>query len=135
MRKKHHGSKRAGDASSAYTNAAKRRGMEEGSAGTNGTNITSQMGVGNGGPMYTVFGASCSSSRKLIFGAISAKWNFSVLQKQQATDAISFLRYQNSSICRLLAHTYFNFSVFHLLSSLNFSMAGSYGFFWRYLGM
>ncbi|KAL4361953.1 hypothetical protein GQ457_04G008830 [Hibiscus cannabinus] len=52
MRKKHHGSKRAGDASSAYTNAAKRRrGMEEDSAGANGTNITSQMGVGNGSPV------------------------------------------------------------------------------------
>ncbi|XP_039060686.1 uncharacterized protein LOC120204724 [Hibiscus syriacus] len=51
MRKKHHGSKRAGSASSGYTNAAKRRrGMEDGSAGAHRTNITNQMGVGNGGP-------------------------------------------------------------------------------------
>ncbi|KAE8730127.1 LRR receptor-like serine/threonine-protein kinase GSO1-like [Hibiscus syriacus] len=51
MRKRHHGTKRAGSASSGYTNAAKRRrGMEDGSAGAHGTNISNQMRVGNGGP-------------------------------------------------------------------------------------
>ncbi|XWS63878.1 hypothetical protein CRYUN_Cryun06bG0139200 [Craigia yunnanensis] len=51
MRRKHHASKRASGASSTgYTNDAKRRrGMEDGSASTHGTNITNQMGVGNGG--------------------------------------------------------------------------------------
>ncbi|XP_007043977.2 PREDICTED: uncharacterized protein LOC18608980 [Theobroma cacao] len=51
MRRKHHASKRASGASSTgYTNAAKRRrGMEDGSGSTHGTNITNQMGVGNGG--------------------------------------------------------------------------------------
>ncbi|XWS69272.1 hypothetical protein CRYUN_Cryun04dG0164600 [Craigia yunnanensis] len=51
MRRKHHASKRASGASSTrYTNAAKRmRGMEDGNASTHGTNITNQMGVGNGG--------------------------------------------------------------------------------------
>ncbi|XVE92110.1 hypothetical protein REPUB_Repub01dG0068900 [Reevesia pubescens] len=51
MRRKNHASKRASAASSTgYTNAAKRRkGMEDGSASTHGSNITNQMGVGNGG--------------------------------------------------------------------------------------
>ncbi|KAK8655594.1 hypothetical protein V6N13_108168 [Hibiscus sabdariffa] len=51
MRKKHHGSKRAGASLSGYTNSVKRRrGMEDGSAGAHGTNITNQMVAGNGGP-------------------------------------------------------------------------------------
>ncbi|KAL4282086.1 hypothetical protein GQ457_03G008830 [Hibiscus cannabinus] len=51
MRKKHHGSKRAGASLNGYTNSVKRRrGMEDGSAGAHGTNITNQMVAGNGGP-------------------------------------------------------------------------------------
>ncbi|KAE8716616.1 LRR receptor-like serine/threonine-protein kinase GSO1-like [Hibiscus syriacus] len=66
MRKKYHGSKRAGVSSSGYTNAAKRRrGMEDGSACAHGTNITNQMGVGNGGP------ANLSGPK---LGSIEAGW-------------------------------------------------------------
>ncbi|XP_022776339.1 uncharacterized protein LOC111318004 [Durio zibethinus] len=67
MRRKHHASKRASVASSTgYTNAAKRRrGMEDSSASTHGTDITHQMGVGNGGP------ANLSGSK---LGSLETGW-------------------------------------------------------------
>ncbi|GMJ13297.1 hypothetical protein like AT5G53150 [Hibiscus trionum] len=69
MRKKHHGTKRAGGSSSGYTNSAKRRrGMEDGSAGAHGTNITNQMVAGNGGPANLSGSKLCSFETGWING-------------------------------------------------------------------
>ncbi|XVE85349.1 hypothetical protein DITRI_Ditri17bG0083900 [Diplodiscus trichospermus] len=77
-RRKHHASKRATSASTGYTNTAKRkRGMEDGSASAHGTNITNQMGVGNGGT------ANLSGSK---LRSLETGWNNGTTKQNNARD-------------------------------------------------
>ncbi|XVF02775.1 hypothetical protein REPUB_Repub04eG0203100 [Reevesia pubescens] len=79
MRRKHHASKRASGASSTgYSNAAKRRrGMEDGSASTHGTNIANQMALRN-------VGTANPSGSKL--GGLETGWSNGTTKHNNARD-------------------------------------------------